>query len=279
MNSPLVIGIAGGSGSGKTHLAHEIAQAVGEENVLVISMDQYFWTNDDPTADSREINFDHPQHLDFQLLVKHIRLLREGKNIFAPGYDFLHNTRVWATEPTQPKQVIIVEGLFVLSQPILSSLDIACFLDVAADERLLGRILRDTRERGATTEEVINRYQRFVRPSYEIFVHPTRQNADMVVDFTFRRTLFSNMLTHMLKDFLAKAISAEDLISSMRGHRSMAGVARTDSYMPVTNDIEILAKVYPEMVTPIDPRRNHLSSPAYDEYRDLSTVQEPALAI
>ena len=185
-NRPLVIGIAGGSGSGKSHLAHEIAQAVGEENVLVLSMDQYFWTTDNPNADASEINFDHPKHLDFQLLIRHIRKLQEGKPVYVPGYDFKHMTREWATDPTCSRPIIIVEGLFVLAQPVVEMCDLACYLDVAADERLLGRIMRDTDERGVTTEQVIDRYQRFVRPSYEIFVRPTKQNADIVVDFTFR---------------------------------------------------------------------------------------------
>lgn len=278
-NRPLVIGIAGGSGSGKTHLAHELASKVGEENVLVLSMDQYFCTHDDPTSDPADINFDHPKHLDFNLLVKHIRLLQEGKNIFAPGYDFRNRTRVWATDPTKPKPIIILEGLFVLAQPIVSLCDIACYLDVAGDERLLGRILRDSRERGVNTEEVIDRYQRFVRPSYEIFVNPTKQNADLVVDFSFRRTLFSNMLSHLLTDYLNKAISAQDLIYNLRGDRSMPGIGRTEPYMPLTTDIELLAKAYPEKVTPLDTRRSHLSSPAFDQYREINQPIEAFVAV
>lgn len=266
MNRSLVIGIAGGSGSGKTHLAHQIAETLGEENVLVLSMDQYFCSTDDPKADGSNINFDHPSHLDFDLLLKHVRLLREGKNIFAPGYDFEHMTRIWATNPTKPRPIIILEGLFVLAQPVVGLCDVACFLDVAADERLLGRILRDTRERGVTIDQVIDRYQRFVRSSYEVFVAPTKQNADMVVDFTFRRTLLTNMLSHVLKDYLSKAISAEDLIFKLRGDRQSLTFDRLEPYMPVTTDITMLAKAYPEKVTPVDTSRNKMCSPALSAY-------------
>lgn len=280
MNRPLVIGIAGGSGSGKTHLAHQIAREVGEENVLVMSMDQYFCSTDDPRANGAEINFDHPSHLDFPLLIKHIRLLQEGKNIFAPGYDFQHMTRVWATEPTKPKPIIILEGLFILAQPIVNACDVACFLDVAADERLLGRILRDTRERGVTIEQVIDRYQRFVRSSYEVFVAPTKQNADLVVDFTFRRTLFTNMLSHILQDYLAKAITVQDLISKLRGDRQSLSFNRQEPYMPVTTDIMLLAKAYPEKVAPMDISRNQLSSPALSAYsQGQSEIESECLAI
>ncbi len=281
MNRPIVIGIAGGSGSGKTHLAYQIAKEVGEENVLVLSMDQYFASTDDPRADAANINFDHPSHLDFPLLLKHIRLLQEGKNIFSPGYDFQHMTRIWATNPTKPKPIIILEGLFVLAQPIVSACDVACFLDVAADERLLGRILRDTRERGVTIDQVIDRYQRFVRSSHEVFVAPTKQNADIVVDFTHRRTLLKNVLSHLLSDYLKNKTSADELITQLRGDRSTMTSGWMAPYMPVTTDITLLAKAYPEKVTPMDTTRNHMSSPALTAYShsDIGETERECLAI
>jgi uridine kinase len=284
VNRPLVIGLAGGSGCGKTHLAQELAEQIGEDNVLILSMDQYFCSTDDPNADTSVINFDHPKHLDIQLLIKHVRLLCEGKNIYAPGYDFKNMTRIWATDPTKSKPIIILEGLFVLAQPVVGICDVACFLDVAADERLLGRILRDTRERGVTTEQVIDRYQRFVRPSYEIFVRPTKQNADMVVEFTYRRTLFTNMFAHLLKDYLAKSLSVEELVGTLRGTAYLPGVDRNEAYMPVTTDIELLGQAYPEKVTPVDTRRNHLSSPAFSEYHGIrghssESEKEAAVAV
>lgn len=275
-NRPLVIGIAGGSGCGKTHMAMDIAQAVGEDNVLVLSMDQYFCSTDDPQADSSSINFDHPKHLDFALLINHIRHLQEGKPVFVPGYDFRHMTRLWATEPTMPKPVIIVEGLFVLAQPVVQMCDLACFLDVDPDERLLGRIMRDTDERGVTTEEVIDRYQRFVKPSYEIFVRPTKQNADVVVDFTYRRSLFTQFLSHMVTDFLGGQLKTDEFVANLKRDTFLPGINRSQAYMPLTTDITLLAKAYPESVTPVDTIRTHLSSPAFSAFREVS---EPCLAV
>ncbi len=278
-NRPLVIGIAGGSGCGKTHLANEIAKAVGEENVLVLSMDQYFINTEDPNADSANVNFDHPRHVDFALLLSHIRHLQEGKPVFAPGYDFRNMERVWATDPTCPKPVIIVEGLFVLAQPVVQMCDLACYLDVAADERLLGRIMRDKDERGVNTEQVIDRYQRFVRPSYEIFVRPTKQNADVVVDFTYRRSLFTQFLSHMIKDCLSGQVCTEDFVASLKRDAFIPGVDRSQAYMPLTTDIVILSKAYPESVTPVDTIRTHLSSPALSAFRSSAEVNEPCLAV
>ena len=278
-NRPLVIGIAGGSGCGKTHLAHEIAQTVGEENVLVLSMDQYFWSTDDPTADPTDINFDHPKHLDFTLLIRHIRKLQEGKPVYVPGYDFKHMTREWATDPTCSRPIIIVEGLFVLAQPVVEMCDLACFLDVAADERLLGRIMRDKDERGVTTEQVIDRYQRFVRPSYEVFIRPTKQNADVVVDFTYRRSLFTKFLSSMIDDFLSGKVTTDEFVASLQRDTYVPGIGRSRAYMPLTTDITALGKVYPESVTPIDTIRTHLTSPALSGYRGAPTELEQCLAV
>lgn len=257
---PLVIGISGGSGSGKTHLAHLLAKEIGEENVLVLSTDQYYWTTDDPTANAEIINFDHPSHLDVNLILKQVRLLQEGKNVFAPGYDYQHMTRVWATEVTKPRQVIILEGLFTLSQPLVNICDLAVFLEVAPDERLLGRILRDTRERGASIEQVIDRYQRFVRPSYEAFIAPSKQNADLVVDFSYRRTFVTSLLVNTIRSFIESTVSTAEFATSLKGNRDASPLANIDCYMPICTDINLLAQAYPESVTSYDSRRDHLAS-------------------
>lgn len=272
-NRPLVIGIAGGSGSGKTHLANQIAEQIGIENVLVISMDQYFGT-ENSIEDAANTNFDHPKHLDIPLLMKHIRQLKEGKAVYLPGYDFIHMTRLWATLPQKSKPVIIIEGLFVLADPIVQICDLAYFLDVAADERLLGRILRDTRERGVKTEQVIDRYQRFVRPSYEIFVNPTKQNADMVVDYTYRRSMFGEFLLGTIRNFLTGKRSTEDFILGLRKDSYNPGSDRNEAYMPISMDLMQLAKVYPEKIVPIDKSRTNLASHAFNAHRDLSPQVE-----
>ncbi len=260
---PIVIGIAGGSGSGKTYLANELARQIGEENVLVISMDRYFASLDDPRIDPYEVNFDHPGHLDLQLLITHLRKFKEGKNVFLPSYDFNNMTRMWATNPQQPKPIIIVEGLFVLGFPIRQSIDFAYFLDVEADERLLGRIMRDIQERNASVNQVIDRYQRFVRPSYEVFVKPTRQNADLVIDFTFRRSMLTQLIANTLRDFLNSKMTTDEFVQSIRHDRFMPGVAGNASFMPMSLDLELLARTYPEKTMPIDSSRIHLASAAF----------------
>ena len=188
-------------------------------------------------------------------------------------------TREWATDPTCSRPIIIVEGLFVLAQPVVEMCDLACYLDVAADERLLGRIMRDTDERGVTTEQVIDRYQRFVRPSYEIFVRPTKQNADIVVDFTFRRSLFTKFISSMISDFLSGSITTEEFVASLQRDSFIPGMGRSRAYMPLTTDISALAKVYPESVIPSDTIRTHLTSPALSGYRAPSLEAEQCLAV
>lgn len=245
---PLVIGIAGGSGSGKTFLAKTLAQHVGRDSVALLSMDQYFRTT--PTAsDGADINFDHPAHLDFALMSKHLRALRGGQSVTAPEYDFRAKAQKPGSVEVAPKPIILVEGLFVLAQPMVKLLDITVFLDVETDQRLLGRILRDVRERASSVEEIVDRYQRFVRPSYDVFVAPTKQNADVVVDFTFRRILFAKLLTLLLQTYLEKGFGIESFTKELRAECDHLGFTPREGSMPVSIDIRKLARDYPESVS------------------------------
>ena len=194
---PVLIGIAGGSGSGKTYLAERAATDVGSDRVAVLSMDRYF-RSEGPGSDPNLVNFDHPGHLDIDLMIRHLRSLRRGKAVWLPSYDFVTRKQAARADRMEPKPVIIVEGLFLLAEPVVSLMDLTCFLHVEPDQRLLGRILRDTHERNATVEEIVDRYQRFVRPSYQVFVEPTAQNADILVDFTYRRAFFAELLVHII---------------------------------------------------------------------------------
>lgn len=249
MKGTLVVGIAGGSGSGKTHLAREIASELGEANCAFVSMDQYFRSHSAET-DTRDINFDHPAHLDLQLLVRHIRDLKQGKSVSAPSYDF--RTMIQTTEAVEVRAapIVLVEGLFVLAKPMVDLLDVSVFLDVDADQRLLGRILRDARERNASSEEIVDRYQRFVRPSYEVFVGPTKQNADIVVDFTYRRILLTQMLTLLLRSLVQRAIDIETFRHELRAECYHLGFTPREGEMPVSIDIFKLAKDFPESNSP-----------------------------
>lgn len=247
---PLLIGIAGGSGSGKTYLAKTVALDVGKDSVAMLSMDQYFRATlaDDDGAD---VNFDHPAHLDFDLMAEHIAALRGGLSILAPEYDFRTKTQKPASVQVEPKPIILVEGLFVLAQPMVNLLDITVFLDVATDQRLLGRILRDVRERASNVEEIVDRYQRFVRPSYDVFVAPTKQNADVVMDFTFRRILFTKLLTLLLKTYIAEGFDLESFTAELRAECHHLGFTPREGSMPVSIDIRKLALDYPESVSAV----------------------------
>ena len=242
---PFLIGIAGGSGSGKTYLAACVAEAVGNELVSVLSMDQYFRTSAEG-ANGADINFDHPGHLDLDLLRQHLLSLKAGETVQAPLYDFKLKKRLDDVKQIEPQPIVIVEGLFVLAEPIVSLFDVTCFLEVDADQRLLGRILRDTRERGSTVAEIADRYQRFVRPSYQVFVSPTKQNADVVVDFTYRRILFAKLLKLLLSSYIDNPFDLKEFARTMRAECDHLGFTPREGLMPVTIDITKLAEAFPE---------------------------------
>lgn len=242
---PFMIGIAGGSGSGKTHLAHMIAKSIGDNIVAILSMDQYFRPT--PTEiDSADINFDHPAHLDFDLMILDIEALQRGETVLTPEYDFRTKLRKSYSVEVAPKPIILVEGLFVLAHPMVQLFDVTFFLDVDADQRLLGRILRDVRERASDMIEIVDRYQRFVRPSYDVFVAPTKQNADVVVDFTFRRILFTKLLIMLLTTYGQKGFELDSFTHELRAECNHLGFTPRQGNMPISIDIRTLARDYPE---------------------------------
>lgn len=255
---PLIVGIAGGSGSGKTHLANQIVDELGNDKASLLSMDQYFKSDVLDPSKSAAVNFDHPSHLDFDRMMDDVHKLREGESVWTPTYDFNSMQQTSNGLLVSPNPVVIVEGLFVLADPMVSLCDLTCFLDVAADERLLGRILRDVRERGAVIEEVIDRYQRFVRPSYHVFVSPTKQNADVVLNFTYRRALFSQMLISLLRDFINTEPPIDEFVGNLRREGYLPSIHHEDGFMSMTTDIFELARAYPEK----GQLRDLMSSPA-----------------
>lgn len=258
---PLVIGIAGGSGSGKTYLARQIVQELGEHNAALLSMDQYFKSDITDGAGARHVNFDHPSHLDFRTLISHVRRLRNGRSVLVPSYDFATMRQTPRSARVSPRPVIVVEGLFILAEPIVSLCDLTCFLDVATDERLLGRILRDVKERGSVIEDVIDRYQRFVRPSYRVFVEPTMQNADIIVDFTFRRAMFTQLILGLIRSYVEDKLERESFISALRTESYRTAIHPEDGFMSMSTDIFRLAKAYPEHSS-MREMRQVLTSPA-----------------
>lgn len=181
--APLVIGIAGGSGSGKTTVAQAILQRVGADRIAFLQHDSYYKDlRGLPPAQRNEFNFDHPNSLETDLLIEHITALRQGKAVAVPIYDFSTDSRTARTFTLQPRSVIIVEGILIFTEPALRDVfDIKIFVDTDADLRFIRRLERDITERGRTTESVIKQYLHTVRPMHLEFVEPSKRYADIII--------------------------------------------------------------------------------------------------
>jgi uridine kinase len=182
-NTPLVIGIAGGSGSGKTTVVEKILERVGVDHIAYLQHDSYYKDLSGlPPAMRRDINFDHPNSLETELLIKHVEMLRDNQPIEVPIYDFSTDTRTTQTYTVVPRRVILVEGILIFTEPDLRKLfDVKLFVDTDADVRLIRRLHRDITERGRTTESVIKQYMETVRPMHLEFVEPVKRYADVII--------------------------------------------------------------------------------------------------
>ncbi|WLD24373.1 uridine kinase [Flavobacterium dauae] len=179
----LIIGIAGGTGSGKTTVVHQIMNELPETEVGIISQDSYYKANNHLSMDERAlINFDHPRAIDFNLLCNHLKELKQGKSINQPVYSFVHHNRTDDYILTHPRKVMIVEGILILTNPELRELfDIKIFVHADSDERLIRRLKRDIVERGRDMDEVLNRYQTTLKPMHEQFIEPSKAYADIII--------------------------------------------------------------------------------------------------
>ena len=179
----LIIGIAGGTGSGKTTVVQNILKQLSSDDVIVISQDNYYKDSSHlPFEERVQINFDHPRSIDFELLVSDLKKLRKEKTIEQPVYSFLTHTRTDETLITPPKNVVIVEGILVLTDPELRKMfDLKIFVYADSDERLIRRIRRDIQERGRDLDEVISRYQKTLKPMHEQFIEPSKNYADLII--------------------------------------------------------------------------------------------------
>ena len=182
MNDILVIGIAGGTGSGKTTLMDNLVSRFADQ-VTVLSHDNYYRRRDDMTMEQRQnVNYDEPAALETDLMVRHLAQLRRGESIECPVYDFTQHNRSDRTIPVVPKKVIIVEGILIFENEDLRNLmDIRIFVDTDADVRLCRRIARDVGERGRTLQSVLDQYQNTVKPMHEKYVEPSKKYANLVV--------------------------------------------------------------------------------------------------
>ena len=179
----LVIGIAGGTGSGKTTVVNQIINELPEDEVCVISQDSYYKATDNLSYEERiKINFDHPRAIDFDLLETHISDLKSGKIIQQPIYSFKTHNRTKDTIKTHPRKVVIIEGILIFnSKKLLDLFDIKIFVHADADERLIRRVRRDIKERGRDIDEVLDRYKDTLKPMHHQFIEPTKNFADIII--------------------------------------------------------------------------------------------------
>jgi uridine kinase len=183
MKTPVIIGIAGGTGSGKTTVAQAIYDRVGRDRIEWISHDSYYRNFDGLSPEERaRINFDHPDSLETELLTRHLDVLMKGSSVEVPVYDFATHSRKTDTQRAEPRKVIIVEGILVLAEPELRKrIDIKLFVDTPADIRFVRRLVRDIESRGRSLSSVVDQYMTTVRPMHEEFVEPSKRHADLII--------------------------------------------------------------------------------------------------
>lgn len=178
-----IIGIAGGTGSGKSTFTNRLKDFFGDD-VTVIYHDNYYRPHDDlPFQERQKINYDHPDSLETELLIRHLEALRAGQSIKCPVYDFTQHTRSQDIEVIEPSSVIIVEGILILQDPQLRKLfDMTIYVEADADERILRRVLRDMNERGRELQNIIDQYLTTVKPMHYLYVEPTKTTADLILN-------------------------------------------------------------------------------------------------
>jgi uridine kinase len=202
----IVIGIAGGTGSGKTTVVKEITRKLPKNDVTIIPQDAYYRDSSHlPMEERQKINFDHPDSIEFELLVEHIKLLKKGKTVPQPIYSYLTCTRSEETIAVDPKHVIIVEGILCLTSPELRNLmDIKVFVDCEADLRLSRVIQRDMVERGRDVHQTLSRYEITVRPMHLQFIEPSKNHADIIVPQGGKNKVAIDILTQYIQKQLSE---------------------------------------------------------------------------
>ena len=202
----IIIGIAGGTGSGKTTVVKKIVESLPQDEVVVIPQDSYYKDSSNvPVQERQNINFDHPNAFDWELLSQHIAMLRNGKSVEQPTYSYITCTREPRTIHIEPREVIIVEGILALCDPSLRNLmDLKIFVDADADDRLIRVIERDTVERGRTAKAVMDRYIKVLKPMHMEFIEPTKRYADVIIPQGGHNQKAIRMMQLFIKQFLNK---------------------------------------------------------------------------
>lgn len=200
----LIIGIAGGTGSGKTTVVNQIIEQLPTDEVCVISQDSYYNQTVNLSYEERtKINFDHPRAIDFDLIVEHLKTLKSGKTIEQPVYSFVTHNRTQDTVITHPRKVVIVEGILIFNNKALRDLfDIKIFVHADTDERLVRRVRRDITERGRDIDEVLNRYQDTLKPMHLQFIEPTKNYADIIIPNNKHNTVAIDVVRTVINDRL-----------------------------------------------------------------------------
>ncbi|HZJ46471.1 MAG TPA: uridine kinase [Pyrinomonadaceae bacterium] len=206
----MIIGICGGTGSGKTTVANRILESVSADQVVFIQQDSYYRNLKDLPLDYRQLaNFDHPDALDNDLLVNHVRKLKAGEPIDLPLYDFRTNNRMSEVRAVEPKPIVIVEGILIFAEPrLLEQMDIKVFVDTPDDIRFIRRLRRDVAERGRTVESVIEQYLGTVRPMHMQFVEPSKRHADVIIPEGGHNLVSIDLLSGKIRERLASALSS-----------------------------------------------------------------------
>ena len=204
----MIIGICGGTGSGKTTIANRILQSVSADEVLFIQQDLYYRNLKDMPLDYRNAaNFDHPDAVDNELLINHLKKLNAGEPVELPIYDFRTHTRLPDTTPIQAKPIVIVEGILIFAEPrLLEQMDIKVFVDTPDDIRFIRRLGRDIAERGRTLDSVIEQYMATVRPMHTQFVEPSRRFADVIIPEGGHNLVSVDLISGKIRERLARDV-------------------------------------------------------------------------
>ncbi len=207
---PYVIGIAGGSGSGKTTVISKILEIIGDENTVIFQHDWYYKNNPHLSFDERAVlNYDHPDALETSLLISHLQEIVSGRPVTAPQYDFSQHLRREETLLVKPEKIVLVDGILILGDKKLHELmDLKIFVDADSDHRFIRRMERDIKERGRTRESVVSQYLQTVKPMHDLFVETSKRYADIIIPHGGQNAVAVNLLTSKIESLLMDSINS-----------------------------------------------------------------------